>query len=191
MDVANVPLINALSGMRVRDARRITDMTIERIFVATEKGGEQVDVDAARVVVRLGIEGDRNFGKTRNPGQNVTFVAAEEIERFSRESGLSIGPSATRRNIVTRGVRLDALVGREFSIGAASSCASPVRCLGRVCEPTRSGPPASSSCSRIAPDCEPTFWRPARYESATRSKSPSSKLAGPCSSYICGERPQC
>src|SRR5688572_22848685 len=93
-------------------------MTIERIFVAASKGEGQVSVEAARVVVGCGIEGDRNFRKPRTRA-NITFVEAEGIEHFNAESGLSIDLSGTRRNVVTRGVRLNDLVGRDFAIGAA------------------------------------------------------------------------
>jgi MOSC domain-containing protein YiiM len=109
-------------------------MAIERIFVAAKRGEPQVSVEAVRVVLGQGIEGDRNFGKSKHVGQNITFVAAEEIERFVTESGLSIDLSGTRRNIVVRDVALNALVGREFTIGEA-------RFRGvELCEP----------CSRLA-----------------------------------------
>ena len=94
-------------------------MTVEKIFVAGKRGEPQVSVDAVRVVLGRGIEGDRNFGKSKHVGQNITFVAAEEIERFRAASGLAVDLSSTRRNIVTRDVALNDLVGREFTIGDA------------------------------------------------------------------------
>ena len=50
------------------------------------------------------------------PGQNLTLVEAEEIERFNREGGRA-AQDGTRRNIVTRGIRLVPLIGAEFTIG--------------------------------------------------------------------------
>ena len=58
-----------------------------------------------------------SFGVDKYPGQNVTLVEAEEIERLNDEHGQSIDQNATRRNIITRGVRLNELVGKEFRIG--------------------------------------------------------------------------
>ena len=53
----------------------------------------------------------------------------EAIEALEREKNIAIAPAAARRNIVTRGVLLNHLVGREFQIGA-------VRLRGtRPCEP--------------------------------------------------------
>jgi MOSC domain-containing protein YiiM len=106
-------------------------MTIERIYVAGKAGGPQIEVDAVRVVAESGIEGDRYFDAHDDAGQNITLVEAEEIEAFHAERGRSIDFSCTRRNLVTRGVRLNDLVGKEFCIGT-------VRLRGvELCEPCR------------------------------------------------------
>ena len=90
---------------------------IEAIYICGEEGSDQASVDAVEAVAGKGLVGDRYFGADEYPGQNVTLVEAEEIERFNQEQGQSFGLDATRRNIVTRGVRLNELVGREFRIG--------------------------------------------------------------------------
>ena len=94
-------------------------MTIERIFVATAPRAPQIEVPSVRVVVGKGIEGDRHFGKRKVPGENLTLVEAEELEAFAQEQGVPVDLSGSRRNIVTRGVRLNDLVGREFRLGTA------------------------------------------------------------------------
>ena len=77
----------------------------------------------------MGVVGDRNFGLCRNPGQNLTLVEAEEIERFCAEQARTPDLSLTRRNLITRGVRLNQLVNSEFTIGN-------VRLRGvELCEP--------------------------------------------------------
>lgn len=65
----------------------------------------------------MGVVGDRNFGVHKHPGQNLTLVEAEEIERFCAEQARAPDLSLTRRNLVTRGVRLKDLVNREFAVG--------------------------------------------------------------------------
>jgi len=70
------------------------------------------------VVAGAGIEGDRYFDRHEEPGQNITLVEAEEIERFILEQGRPHDLSITGRNLVTRGVRLNELVGKEFTVGA-------------------------------------------------------------------------
>jgi len=92
-------------------------VTIERIYVASEAGGDLVEVPSIRVVTGAGIEGDRYFNARREPGQNITLVEAEVVESFNAEFGTHHNLSCTRRNLVTRGVRLSQLVGKEFTVG--------------------------------------------------------------------------
>jgi MOSC domain-containing protein YiiM len=103
--------------------------TIERIYIRATADKTQNEVTSARLVSGEGIEGDRYFGRHDEPGQNVSFVEAEAIESFQAEYGLPHDLSVTGRNLVTRGVRLNDLVGREFMVGA-------VRFRGvELCEP--------------------------------------------------------
>lgn len=90
---------------------------IEAIYICGEEGSDQQSVNAVDAVAGKGLIGDRYFGADNYPGQNVTLVEAEEVERFKEQYGQSLPLDATRRNIVTRGVRLNDLVGKEFRIG--------------------------------------------------------------------------
>lgn len=104
-------------------------MTVEHIYISQAQGGRQVERDSVTVAASAGIEGDRYFGRHDEPGQNITLVEAEEIEAFIREYGHGPDLSITNRNLVTRGVRLNALVGKEFTVGS-------VRLRGvELCEP--------------------------------------------------------
>ena len=90
----------------------------------------------AHAVAGRGLEGDRYFLGTgtfarnpQRPDSELTLVEGEAIAAFARESGLAFTAADARRNLVTRGVALNDLVGAEFSIGA-------VRIKGlRLCEP--------------------------------------------------------
>jgi MOSC domain-containing protein YiiM len=92
-------------------------MAIERIYVSPVKGSSQVEQAAVSVVAGFGIEGDRYFGRTDEPGQSLSLIEAEEMEAFFRECGRVADLSLSRRNLVTRGVRLNALVGKVFTVG--------------------------------------------------------------------------
>ena len=105
-------------------------MPVETICISPMRGGELELLDQAEVLGGAGIKGDR-FCRPGNPdaSEHVTLVEAEEVERFNAEHGIDLPLVATRRNIVTRGVRLNDLVDREFMIGEA-------RFLGiELCEP--------------------------------------------------------
>lgn len=67
----------------------------------------------------LGIVGDRFFGKRAHVTASVTVFAAESLDHVAATLGLAapLDPAGTRRNIVLRGIDVDALRGTEFSIG--------------------------------------------------------------------------
>jgi MOSC domain-containing protein YiiM len=115
-------------------------MTIERIYTRPRKGEPQRAHERVRVVAGSGIEDDRYFGRHDEPGQNITFIEAEEIEAFLSANHRAHDLSGTGRNVVTRGVRLNALVGKEFAIGNARfrgiDLCEPCRGLGRKLEST-------------------------------------------------------
>jgi MOSC domain-containing protein YiiM len=87
---------------------------------------------SVRAVPGMGLEGDRYWQsepRKRGPDREVTLIEAEALEALARDEGVAIDPSESRRNLVTRGVALNHLIGREFRVGDA-------RMKGlRLCEP--------------------------------------------------------
>lgn len=111
--------------------------SVVAIFIAGEARAPVRAVAEARAVPGKGLEGDRYFRGTgywsQHPGngREVTLIESEAIEALRREFGIALALGDARRNVVTRGVRLAELIGREFAIGA-------VRLRGvRLCEPCR------------------------------------------------------
>ncbi len=94
--------------------------------------------DKVQAVPRRGLEGDRyfygagGFSSRSTPGREVTevtLIEAEVIEHLQRDLGIEVEAADSRRNIVTRGVSLNSLVGSEFQVGQ-------VRLVGAgLCEP--------------------------------------------------------
>ena len=93
--------------------------TIEQIFIAPDKAGEVQSVESVEAITDAGLKGDRyaNAENRDDVSNQVTFIEAEQIERFIAETGLSMEPHQPRRNIVTRGVDLNALLGKRFRVG--------------------------------------------------------------------------
>jgi len=91
-------------------------------------------VQHAEAIPGVGLEGDRYANRQGTfykpePDFELTLIEAEAIEALGREYGVELAPGDARRNVVTRGVPLNHLVGREFRIG-------PVKIRGiRLCEP--------------------------------------------------------
>lgn len=94
------------------------------IHICPEAAGEMVGVRQARAVQGQGLEGDRYFGDTRgtfsrepDPAHQVTLIESEALEALERDYRYALAPGASRRNVMTRGVPLNHLVGREFRVG--------------------------------------------------------------------------
>ena len=111
---------------------------IEAIFVAKKSRQALQQTHAVQVVFGWGITGDRHFKKANKKGQNITFIEAEAVDEYNQLLGQAISPQQTRRNVITRGVDLNALVGVEFSIGGAKfkgvELCQPCSVLGRLLE---------------------------------------------------------
>ena len=119
----------SLGGRQRRVQTSELSVSVERIYTRKRPGGPQTSHERVQIVAGAGIEGDRYFDQHDEPGQNVTFVEAEAIEALLAEYDAPRDLSTTGRNIVTRGVRLNELVGREFLVGS-------VRFRGvELCEP--------------------------------------------------------
>ena len=96
------------------------------IFIALEKSMALVPRNEIRAVANKGLEGDRYFKQTgayskrHEPGHQVTLIEIETIEALKRDFKIELGLGDSRRNIVTRGVPLNHLVGRKFYIGSVT-----------------------------------------------------------------------
>jgi MOSC domain-containing protein YiiM len=77
----------------------------------------------ARLVAGVGIEGDRYATRTgtysvrHHADRQVTLIESETLEALARDHGIALAPHEHRRNLTTRGVPLNHLVGRKFRVG--------------------------------------------------------------------------
>ena len=126
--------------------------TVEGILIAPDAEAVLTPVDAVDAHAGRGLEGDRYFhgrGTFTAPGRGyeLTLVEAEVLE------SLGLDWAQARRNIVTRGVSLNALVGRRFTIGS-------VECVGRrLAEP----------CAHLERLSGPDFLRPLVHRAGLRA----------------------
>jgi hypothetical protein len=118
-----------------REASTLTGV-VELLAVAPLAEAPMQLVDRARALAGRGLEGDRyaNGAGTfsprggHRPGYDLTLIAAEVVEELTARNAV-LDFTSTRRNILTRGIDVNALVGRDFRIGN-------VQCRGlRLAEP--------------------------------------------------------
>jgi MOSC domain-containing protein YiiM len=107
---------------------------VASLFVAKNKEEALSPVQQVSAVPGRGLDGDRYFYGVGTfskpvPDRELTLIEIESIEALKRDYGLDLEPGESRRNIVTRGVALNHLVGVEFKIGDVA-----IRGI-RLCEP--------------------------------------------------------
>ena len=97
------------------------------VFTAPEAGAAMQAQRRVELQADRGLVGDRYYAELGTfsaklqgtPDTQVTLIEAEAVAEFNAEQGLQLAASDLRRNIVTQGVRLNDLVGRRFTVGAA------------------------------------------------------------------------
>ncbi len=108
--------------------------TVEYIFIAPAAAAATISVKEVLAIPAVGLEGDRyalrqgTFYKPE-PDFELTLIEVEAIDALKRDYNVALAPAETRRNLVTRGIALNHLVGMDFQIGE-------VKAHGiRLCEP--------------------------------------------------------
>lgn len=109
--------------------------TVVSVHIAPTAAAPMQSVRETRTLVGQGLEGDRyaaklgTFSNEPGSGRDVTLIESEAIEALERDYNVALEAGQTRRNIVTQGIALNHLVGKEFRIGEAILCGT------RLCEP--------------------------------------------------------
>lgn len=109
------------------------------IYVGPDTGDDMIERDTVTAVENRGIEGDRYYkGKgiwnewednPNNEASDITFIELETIQAVKDDYDIDLERSDPRRNVVTRNVALNHLVGEQFVVGDAI-------CEGlNLCEP--------------------------------------------------------
>ena len=102
---------------------------VEGIFITPKHEALPAPVERVRAYAGRGLEGNRYLFDQAGPGKALTLIAMEALERLEAEEGIALSPAASRRNVLTRGIDVNALVGRRFRVG-------DVECVGvELCEP--------------------------------------------------------
>jgi MOSC domain-containing protein YiiM len=101
---------------------------VEAIYITAEHGELPHAVESVRAIAGKGLEGNRYFDEGR-PVTELTLIEAEALEQLAAEHGIELDAAASRRNVLTRGIGLNDLVGKTFHVGE-------LECRGiELCEP--------------------------------------------------------
>jgi MOSC domain-containing protein YiiM len=97
--------------------------SVEQIHVAA------VESELPRLVEAVEVTADGVVGDRYAESRDLTLIEAEALEGLHQDTGIELSPAEVRRQVLTRGIRLNDLVGERFTVGE-------VECVGQeLCEP--------------------------------------------------------
>jgi MOSC domain-containing protein YiiM len=103
----------------------VTGGVLTEIWLTEAAAAPMRRVSAGRLVAGAGMDGDRyalgggTWAKYPDLEKQLTLIDRDDVAAVAAEVGVDLSPGDTRRNLVTVGVDLPALVGRWFAVGDA------------------------------------------------------------------------
>ena len=84
----------------------------------TENNNKKInEVNVIDLVAGKGIIGDRHFRDYNDPYNHLSIIESESIDEYNEKYNLNISYLDFRRNIITRGIRLNNLINKKILIG--------------------------------------------------------------------------
>jgi MOSC domain-containing protein YiiM len=99
--------------------------SVVSIQISTDRSEKLKNVEQIKAIEGMGLEGDRYYKRTgtysdkHDESREATFIEVEALEALSKDYKLELDGAESRRNISTRGIALNHLVGKEFKVGEA------------------------------------------------------------------------
>ena len=87
------------------------------IAVSENPRGQMKSVNNVETVAGKGLVNHYHFKNDSEKRRQITLIEIENINHYNQKTRTSIPPKDFRRNIITEGIKLNALVGSEFFIG--------------------------------------------------------------------------
>ena len=88
-----------------------------KIGISENKSNKIVNVNEAEAIKGKGLIGEKHFKDDNKKRSQITLIEIENINHYNKITGTKIPAINFLRNIVTEGIQLNVLVGKEFFIG--------------------------------------------------------------------------
>ena len=93
------------------------------LFIVDRSAEPMKKVDQLAALAGQGIEGDRyllgtgTYSKKPEPGRQVTLIQSEVLNSLNKRFNITVKPKESRRNVLTEGIEINDLIGKEFLVG--------------------------------------------------------------------------
>ena len=88
-----------------------------KLGIAAKNNQSIKEVNSIEVLANKGIVGDRHFNDFNDPYNQLSLIESENIDEYNIKFGLDIPYINFRRNIITKGIQLNDLIGKKLQIG--------------------------------------------------------------------------
>ena len=88
-----------------------------KLGIAAKNNQPIKEVNSIEVLANKGIVGDRHFNDFNDPYNQLSLIESENIDEYNIKFGLNIPYINFRRNIITKGIQLNDLIGKKLQIG--------------------------------------------------------------------------
>ena len=88
-----------------------------KLGITSDNNKKIQEVQSINVLANKGIVGDRHFNEYNDPYCQLTLIESENIDYYNTKFGLNINYLDFRRNIITKGIELNNLIGKKIQIG--------------------------------------------------------------------------
>ena len=89
-----------------------------KLGIAANNNQPIKEVNSIEVLANKGIVGDRHFHEFNDPYNQLSLIESENIDDYNTRFGLNIPYIDFRRNVITKGIRLNDLVGKKLKVGS-------------------------------------------------------------------------
>ena len=91
---------------------------VVKIGISKKKGNKIVNLNEVKAIKGKGLLNERHFKENNEKRCQITLIEIENINHYNKLTGTTIPAINFLRNIVTKGIKLNELVGKEFLIGS-------------------------------------------------------------------------
>jgi len=88
-----------------------------KLGIADKNNKKIQEVESIEVITNKGIVGDRHFKDYNDPYCQLSLIESENIDQYNTKYGLNISYVDFRRNVITKEIKLNNLIGKKFFIG--------------------------------------------------------------------------
>ncbi len=88
-----------------------------KLGITKDSNKEIEEVSSIEVLANKGVVGDRHFDEYNDPYNQLTLIESENIDYYNTKYSLEIPYKDFRRNVVTKGIQLNDLIGKKIKIG--------------------------------------------------------------------------